>query len=195
MTFCICLRASFSGQLFLAYESWPPLGCFGVLALLISLAPIEGAGTSNPFLSRLGTTTVSLDDEGAADRKGLWSSAWREFSESPIFGVGRGNFRPLDEPDVTKTGQIHNTYLGLLCEIGVSGFPMFITFFTCYPLKLARWAYKRIPELRVPTRILVLSIIGGRTLRANDLHRELPWAMGPDWQRRKPMTGCISERL
>ncbi|MFZ0594502.1 MAG: O-antigen ligase family protein [Bryobacteraceae bacterium] len=157
MTFGICLVL-----LCLVNCSWPvrlaALACLGVLGLLISLAPIEGTGTSNPFFSRLSTTTVSLDDEGAADRKRLWDSAWQEFAESPIFGVGRGNFRPLDEPDITKTGQIHNTYLGLLCEIGVLGFLVLITFLVCYPLRLARWP-ARIPALRIPTRILLLSFL------------------------------------
>jgi O-antigen ligase len=157
MAFCICLAllclisCSLSTKL-------AALACVGVVAVLISVAPMEGFGTANPFFSRLGTTTVSLDDEGASDRKYLWNNAWQRFSESPIFGVGRGNFRPLDEPDVTKTGQIHNTYLGLLCEIGLAGFLVLISFLLCYPVRLARWS-SRIPELRIPTRILVLAFL------------------------------------
>jgi O-antigen ligase len=157
MTFAICL-----GLLLLVSSSgWIRLGvigCFGVLMALISLAPLDVAGTSNPFFSRLSTATVSLEDEAAADRKRLWDSAWQEFSESPLFGVGRGNFKPLDEPDVTRTGQIHNTYLGLLCEIGIPGFLVLITFFVSYPVRLAAWPV-RDSALRMPTRILLLSFV------------------------------------
>lgn len=157
LAFCLCLTL-----LCLISFSWPAkmglLACLGLLGALISLAPIGATGTSNPFLTRLGTTTVSLDDEGAADRKTLWDSAWQEFSESPVFGVGRGNFRPLDEPDVRKVGQIHNTYLGLLCEIGVLGFSVLIVFFTRYPLRLLKWPVRH-PALRTPTRILVVSFL------------------------------------
>jgi O-antigen ligase len=157
MTFCICVAL-----LCLLNSSWQVkvgfVACLGVLGLLLSLAPMGGAETSNPIFSRLGTTTVSLDDQGAADRKRLWDSAWQEFSDSPVFGVGRGNFVPLDEPDITKTGQIHNTYLGLLCEIGVPGFLAMITFFLRYPIRLAGWPVHH-PALRIPTRVVLLSFL------------------------------------
>jgi O-antigen ligase len=157
LAFCVCL-----GLLCFVSFSWPAkigmLTCVGLLAGLLTLALIGEAGTSNPFLARLGTTTVSLENEGAADRKRLWDSAWKEFSDSPLFGVGRGNFRPLDEPDLTRVGQIHNTYLGLLCEIGVLGFAVLITFFTRYPLRLIK-SPVRVPALRIPTRILIVSFL------------------------------------
>lgn len=156
MALCICIAF-----LCLSKPSWQVkvgvIGLLAVLALLISLAPLP-ASTSNPFLDRLSTATVSLDNQGAADRKRLWDSAWQEFTESPVFGVGRGNFRPLDEIDVTKVGQIHNTYLGLLCEIGLLGFTTLIAFFLCYPIRLAAGSGGD-PSLKICTRVLLLSFL------------------------------------
>jgi O-antigen ligase len=149
--------------LFLGRGSWPvKLGvvtCLAMLAVLISIVRVDIPELFDPFLGRLGTTTVSLDDDAAADRKWLWDSAWEEFLESPVVGVGRGNFRLLDESDVTKTGQIHNTYLGILCEIGISGFLVLTAFLLYYPLKLTRWRTGN-PAMRAPTNLLLLSFLG-----------------------------------
>jgi O-antigen ligase len=76
---------------------------------------------SNPFTERLATATVNVNDAAASDRKQLWSDALERFESSPLYGVGRGNFRPLDEPDPAKTGQVHDTFLGIACETGLLG--------------------------------------------------------------------------
>jgi hypothetical protein len=103
---------------------------------------VAGAGTvlaktdwleSNPFTERLATATVNVNDDAASDRKALWVSAAARFEGSPVYGIGRGNFRPLDEPDPTKTGAVHDMFLGIACETGIIGV-------LAYALSVSRYA-------------------------------------------------------
>jgi O-antigen ligase len=156
LAFCICL-----GIFFLGKSSWPVklvgISSFALLLGLITIAPINMPAVFGPFLDRLRTTTISLDDDAAADRKVLWDSAAANFLESPLFGIGRGNFRPYDF-ETTRVRQTHNTYLGLLCETGVSGFAVLMTFFVLYVLKLARWRTRN-PALRAQIHVLLISFL------------------------------------
>jgi O-antigen ligase len=91
---------------------------------------------SNPFTERLATATTDVNQEAASDRKQLWDDAWVRYAGAPLFGIGRGNFRLIGEEDPIKTGQVHNTYLGLLCETGIFGLVSYLLFFTYYPVRL-----------------------------------------------------------
>jgi len=114
---------------------------------------------SNPFTERLATATVNVNDAAASDRKQLWSDALDRFKGSPILGVGRGNFRPLDESDPTKTGQVHDMFLGIACETGILGV-------LAYALALSRDAIEmgvdRLSTRRrfpAPTRIMLCGLL------------------------------------
>jgi O-antigen ligase len=114
---------------------------------------------SNPFTERLATTTVNVNDDSASDRKTLWVDALERFEGSPLFGVGRGNFRPLDERDKTKTGAVHDMFLGIACETGILGV-------IAYALALLRYAFEMLMDRfaarrRFPasTRILLCGLM------------------------------------
>lgn len=55
----------------------------------------------------------------------LWSTAWGEFTQSPVFGVGWGNFAApfgWDIPDLPGLLGAHNLWLQVLAETGLVGF-------------------------------------------------------------------------
>src|SRR5207244_3338596 len=69
----------------------------------------------------------------AATRLLLWDTAWNLFKQSPIAGVGWGNFVML-YGDYLKVSwippeefDVHNIYLQLLAETGVIGFAIFFS--------------------------------------------------------------------
>jgi hypothetical protein len=65
------------------------------------------------------------DDDLSASRGVLNSLAIRFFIENPIFGIGWENFGPK----VGSGIHTHNIYLQLLCETGIVGFSVFVSFF------------------------------------------------------------------
>ena len=74
-------------------------------------------------------------------RTTIWTVGWRMVEANPVVGVGAGNFRHtsreflLQPGALTRTDQIlldapkvaHNTYLGLLADLGVVGLVLFLT--------------------------------------------------------------------
>lgn len=77
---------------------------------------------SNPITKRLATTTVNVNNPEAEQRKSLWTAAIQTWQENPFFGVGRGNHGPKMPGGRIGIPAAHNTYLGLLAELGVFGF-------------------------------------------------------------------------
>ena len=68
-------------------------------------------------------TAGSVDDAG---RNQLHEQALRFFEENPIFGIGWTNFRVMYS---FRSTHVHCIYLQLLCETGLVGFGIFVTFF------------------------------------------------------------------
>lgn len=123
---------------------------------------------SNPFTERLATATVNVNDAAASDRKQLWSDALERFESSPFFGVGRGNFRPLDERDPAKTGQVHDTFLGIACETGLIGVLAYALAFSRSAIELAldrfRWRRRFPPHTRIMLCGLLILMLCGLTI-------------------------------
>jgi O-antigen ligase len=74
-------------------------------------------------------TSEYLDDD-AVTRFYLWTRAWTLFTQSPVMGVGWGNFTVVfgigDDPFfVPDQVAAHNIYLQLLAETGLVGFVVF----------------------------------------------------------------------
>lgn len=144
--------------------TWKTRIIAGVSAVVLAL----GAGTvmaksdwlaSNPFTERLATATVNVNDDAASDRKALWVDALARFEGSPLLGVGRGNFRPLDEPDPTKTGAVHDMFLGIACETGILGVIAYALSVSRYAIEMAfdRFALRR--PFPAPTRIILCGLL------------------------------------
>jgi O-antigen ligase len=81
---------------------------------------------------------------GAARREGrasLWQVGWRMVEAKPVHGVGSGNFTVSERHYLLRPGAVwssdsiilysqpaHNTFLGMLAELGVVGFLLFMSF-------------------------------------------------------------------
>lgn len=90
-----------------------------------------------PILLAPGQSAVSRlihpdnsDQESTEYRLELWQASERSILENPVFGTGMGHFRPW----IIKNGQVinlpfhvaHNTYVGVLTDLGLAGFVPFI---------------------------------------------------------------------
>jgi O-antigen ligase len=74
-------------------------------------------------------------------RTTIWTVGWRMAKANPVIGVGSGNFQDsskeylLQPGAITRSDQIlvaapkvaHNTYLGVLAELGIVGLALFLT--------------------------------------------------------------------
>ena len=112
--------------LFLIWHTRKRLRNFALVSLLlipIFLAPGQSA------ITRLLHPDAS-DQESSQFRLELWEAAENSFLANPFFGVGIGHYRPV----VIRNGDIvylpfhvaHNTYAGLLADLGLSGIIPFV---------------------------------------------------------------------
>lgn len=74
----------------------------------------------------------------SSGRDALWESAYLGFKNSPLLGIGLGNWKLTEKKTflnsiTRKTAmspkRVHNDFLQLLSEVGVFGFLIFLTFF------------------------------------------------------------------
>lgn len=100
------------------------IGSLGSILFLLAMAsPAQKQILeSNPITKRLATTTVNVNNPEAEQRKWLWTQAIYTWQENPFFGAGRGNHGPKMPGGRIGIPAAHNTYLGLLAELGVFGF-------------------------------------------------------------------------
>ena len=71
----------------------------------------------------------SIEDVG---RNQLHNQAWKYFYDSPVCGIGWGNFRKFF---TLRNTYVHCIYLQLLCETGIIGAGIFFTFFASLLLR------------------------------------------------------------
>lgn len=70
-----------------------------------------------------------LTDENVETRFRLWSLAWDQFKENPIFGIGWRHFMQTTVSGFGADLNVHNMYIQLFCETGLVGAVVFIAFF------------------------------------------------------------------
>ncbi|WP_102026562.1 O-antigen ligase family protein [Salirhabdus sp. Marseille-P4669] len=73
---------------------------------------------------------ISVEEEGTSRRLFLWSTAILMWEQSPLIGVGIGQYIPYSNEVVgyTISNIPHNTYLTFLAETGIFGFLAFLWF-------------------------------------------------------------------
>jgi O-antigen ligase len=131
------------------------------LACVAAVLVLIGASLffpDNAFWKEMATSTEGLSAGTGADRKLLWTIAWEEFKDHPLFGVGPFNFGVhapdyvgnVDKSNVSRYADsaqiwgraIHNAYFQVLCEQGILGFVVFglliVSFFRTNSLLLSR---------------------------------------------------------
>lgn len=132
----------------------------GAAILAVTLTKQTGLLASNPITERLKTSTVSLNDPEAQQRARLWRVALEGFLDSPVFGIGRGNYASLEAADPNGAGHAHNTVLGLLCETGLVGLGSYIAFGGAVLFGLVRdWLSNPSKELRKTDSVLLAALL------------------------------------
>lgn len=124
-----------AGCLTIAISSWrqrltAATALVAALALAMAVPATRSKLLASPIAQRFSTMTVSLQNDEVSDRRELWVGALQGFGKSPIVGIGRGNSGALDILD-PRSGQVHNSYLGLLSELGVLGASSYVLLLGC----------------------------------------------------------------
>jgi O-antigen ligase len=106
---------------------WAPLAL--VCAALIGLAAYQ---VRPELIENSLAQKQNVADRNVEGRFGLWGVAIDEWQESPIFGVGPGQFEvrfPEFKSPFHQTIQTtHNAYLNVLAELGAYGFVLFVLY-------------------------------------------------------------------
>ena len=96
----------------------------------------------------------------AVSRLMLWGTAWDEFTQSPVFGIGWGNFGAPYDWNISFApgmGEPHNIYLQLLAETGLMGF---VAFFYLV-VQSGRQAWSQLhSSIDFPDRALAFGVLG-----------------------------------
>ena len=110
------------------------LGLLGALSLLPSQVTGRlSAVTDNFQIFDARTALLTPENWSVVERMAVWQTAWTMFEESPLTGVGAGNFARL-YPDYAlrnwkdPQAHAHNFYLNLLSETGLLGLGGFLVF-------------------------------------------------------------------
>lgn len=70
------------------------------------------------------TSITNIEDESIAWRGVVWQEAFKEYKESPIFGIGFGKKVSIDMgkyKDFVEVRNIHNSFLVLFVQMGIVG--------------------------------------------------------------------------
>ena len=159
LAFCVAV-----GSLAFAVATWRRFAAgllVASLALVVILAiPAGRAGfLDNPIIERFSTLTVSLQSDNASDRRERWVDAVESFATAPVLGVGRGNNGFL-RGVAPLAGQAHNSYLSVLCELGLVGFAAYALLLLSVGLGVATGCPRRGHPGRTPRLVLLAALLG-----------------------------------
>jgi O-antigen ligase len=111
------------------------LALVGLLLLPIAFAPGDSAFERLLHPSR-------GDEESSQYRLMLWEAAETSFREHPLLGVGMGHYRPYVIRGSSKIELpfhvAHNTYVGLIADLGLAGIIPFLGLFSSTFINLRR---------------------------------------------------------
>ena len=115
----------------------------GKLALAITLLAVSGglavAYVPKTIVSRLSTTTTSVEDLSLGGRFRIWKAGIHAFAQRPMIGYGSGSFKVAIMPEMGIATQVaHNSYLSVLVEEGFVGLLLYLTMFVAVFLALMR---------------------------------------------------------
>ena len=86
-----------------------------------------------PAISEISKTISGLleGDDISSGRNSLYAWAFRLFLLHPLFGIGWGNYKTtvVGNATLVKELDVHNIYLQLLCETGITGFIIIVGMF------------------------------------------------------------------
>jgi O-antigen ligase len=119
-----------------------------VYVIFFGLA-VSGARTR--FSATGVTPAYAVSTEGndtVTSRIYLWRFAWQQFKTEPLTGIGIGNYRTRlgtyvqsntqDRAHYPEVVEPHNSYLKVLCELGLPGLALFLALLTGWMWKCAK---------------------------------------------------------
>jgi|ERR1700722_3651780 len=132
--------------------------------IMFRLLPVLVAGlalfmyrlTPDNYWEWMGTITHPTEEASANSRFWIAETSWRIFEDYPILGVGYRNYIEVS-PRYFKQGELdpsngkraaHNSFLMILCETGIVGFPFWILSFGG-----AAWLLRRIRKRANPVKL------------------------------------------
>lgn len=103
--------------------------CFAAAGVGAGTILILTVPTFSTFVRRFQESADSGDV--SSGRFTLWKLAFEGFASHPIFGIGWEMFKPLYSWQFSseRDYDVHNTYFQLLCEAGIVGFIIYMTWF------------------------------------------------------------------
>ena len=124
---------------------------FGLLLVVLYYYVSNSAGLDESVVFRRTATSVGNYDMDivSSGRFTLWGKAMDLFTQSPIVGIGVGNFRLFSGAGT----DVHNIYLQCLCEQGIVGLLLFFIMI----LSCLTGTIKTIKRTTEPSRLLLLN--------------------------------------
>lgn len=167
---------------------WRWIGAVVLVSVLVySLRGL--AGPLDLLVERVSLLRPSQIGESDYAREAIWTAAFAALKESPILGLGLGQYRYFVSAQFSiSTLSIHNAYLLLYCDLGLLGLVSFGLLLSTYFVRV--WRLKRtgdpfLDDLAMGTAsMFVVVLLFGLT--SDVYHHNLPWlavALGPaGWQ-------------
>lgn len=113
------------------------------------------------LLQRL-LTASRLDDIWDTVRISLWENGWKDFLQSPLFGVGfdKGAFLPEERLQNVYSNMYHNILVQFPAAMGIAGVAAFLLHIVqLFRLLLKKCTGKRLLILLTPLMILTMSLV------------------------------------
>jgi O-antigen ligase len=171
---------------------WRPHAAAAAVAIAVASVGYFATIAPDTATDRLELLTEgqSRTNEGRAS---IWEIGWRMFEENPARGVGGGQFQTasihylLEPGSIARTDQVvdypaaaHNTYLGVLAELGIVGgigFAAIIGFSLWCAGRAIRLARRigdqQIEALAVGTTLALVAMLVGSFFLSNEYSKQL----------------------
>lgn len=145
---------------------------FIVAFALIIMCVLVIRFTPQQNFNRILETSSEISEGNVSNRSQIWRAGLEVYSESPLLGVGVGNFTLATTPILGYTIPAHNAYVLILTELGIVGILLFLSIFAVTLLPLLRLEFPEKQFYFVLTFALALSIFP-----ANDEDAQHVWAL------------------
>ena len=125
---------------------------------------------SSVQLERLRSVRTEAAGGTLDQRTSLWGLTYDTFSQHPLSGVGADSFRDVVERTTGRSAPAHDTFLGVLADLGAPGLLLFVLVFASLAPPLVHLPRRL---RRTWLTIAVIWILGAATLSWE--HRKITW--------------------
>ena len=101
-----------------------------LILIIVTILSIVLAYALIPQVTTVLNRFIGMEDDGnLVGRYMWWAAAYESFLNHKWIGIGWFGFRNIVAPTVFYTGHAHNIYIQLLCETGIVGTIIFVSWF------------------------------------------------------------------